>query len=264
MTPLDEIYEVYAIRFAHDPDATRGGHFYGHEPQASEPHPTDYYLWVAMSSSRTVVVDAGFTAETAKRRGRTYLADPLDTLARIGVVPGSVDHLVLSHLHWDHIGHIPAFPDARLVLQEDEMAFWTGRYAGRGDFARTLAAEDVIHIIRRLWAGNVDLVSGDHTIAPGISVHLVGGHTPGMQVVRVRTAAGYVVLASDASHFYENIESDRPFSVLNQLPGMYDAFDRINELADGPELVVAGHDPRVLERFPPAGEGLEGLAARIA
>ena len=69
-----------------------------------------------------------------------------------------------------------------------------------------------------------------------------------MQVVRIRTAGGFVVLASDASHFYENIETDSPFAILHDLPGMYGAFDRINELADGPHLVVPGHDPEVAER----------------
>lgn len=264
MATDDELYEVFAIRFAHDGDAVRGNHFYGPEPRGSSPHPTDYYFWLARSPYRTVLVDAGYTAETAQRRGREYLVEPVETLHWLGVAPADVETVIISHLHWDHIGHVPAFPDSRLVLQEREMAFWTGRYSGRGDFARTLAADDVVHILRRVWDDGVDLIDGDREIHPGISVHLVGGHTPGMQIARVRTAAGHVVLASDASHFYENIEGDRPFAVLNHLPTMYDAFDRINALADGPELIVAGHDPEVLRRFPAVSEDLEGLVVRIA
>jgi glyoxylase-like metal-dependent hydrolase (beta-lactamase superfamily II) len=108
------------------------------------------------------------------------------------------------------------------------------------------------------------LLDGDAAVVPGLSVHLVGGHTAGMQVVRVRTARGYVVLASDASHFYENIEDDRPFAILHHLPGMYGAFDRIKELADGPGLVVAGHDLEVLDRYPAPSGALDGLVAVIA
>lgn len=264
MSVAPENYEVYALRFAHDANAIRGNHFYGPVAEPSEPHPTDYFFWLLRSPHHRVLVDAGFTAATAARRGRTYVAEPLETLAKLDVSPGDVAHLIITHLHWDHIGHVASFPSARLVLQESEMAFWTGRHSGRGDFARTLAADDVVHILRRLWNGGVDLVDGDRQILPGISVHHVGGHTPGMQVVRVRTERGHVVIASDASHFYENIEGDRPFSVLNSLTGTYDAFDRIRELADGPELVVAGHDPAVLDRYPPAAAELRGVAARIA
>ncbi|MEU8147766.1 hypothetical protein [Nonomuraea sp. NPDC048901] len=62
----------------------------------------------------------------------------------------------------------------------------------------------------------------------------------------------------------ENIEDDRPVPILHSMTGMYGAFDRINELADGPHLVVAGHDPEVLTRFPPLTGPLSGRVAVIA
>jgi glyoxylase-like metal-dependent hydrolase (beta-lactamase superfamily II) len=250
MSNQADVYEVYALRFAHDPHGVRGNHFYGPEADAAGSHPTDYFFWLARSSERAVLIDAGFSAGTAQRRGRQYLAEPVDLLAGLGVRPTDVETLIVSHLHWDHIGHVTSFPDSRLVLQEQEMAFWTGRHSGRGDFARTLEADDVIHILRRHWEGGVTFVDGDLEVHPGLSVHLVGGHTPGTQITRIRTAVGHVVVASDACHFYENIERDRPFSVVNHLPSMYDAFDRITGLADGPELIVPGHDPLVLGRVP--------------
>ncbi|MEV0083372.1 hypothetical protein [Saccharopolyspora sp. NPDC050642] len=77
---------------------------------------------------------------------------------------------------------------------------------------------------------------------------------------RRRVHAGNVVLAADASHFCENVEQEKPYGVL---PSMYDAFDTLHALASGPELIVPGHDPQVLQRFP-AVPGLEGLAVRIA
>lgn len=52
-----------------------------------------------------------------------------------------------------------------------------------------------------------------------------------------------MVLTSDATHFYANIEEDRPFSMVSDLPGMYDAFDLVRSLADSPGRVVPGHDP---------------------
>ena len=110
----------------------------------------------------------------------------------------------------------------------------------------------------------VRFVDGDEEMAPGVTLHRVGGHAPGLQVVRVQTAGGPVVLASDATHFYANLQEDRPFSIVHSLPGMYDAFDRLRELAGGDdERIVPGHDPLVLERYPAAAPELAGLAVEL-
>ena len=82
-------------------------------------------------------------------------------------------------------------------------------------------------------------------------MHHVGGHTDGLQVVRVRTEAGWLVLASDATHYYENIDAGRPFPIVFDVGAMLEGFDTLRRLADAPELVVPGHDPLVLERFAP-------------
>jgi len=95
-------------------------------------------------------------------------------------------------------------------------------------------------------------------------VHRTGGHAAGLQVVRVQTAGGVVVLASDAAHLYENLEADRPTWIVHSLPDMYDAFDRVRELAGDGGVIVPGHDPEVVRRFPAAGTGLEDVAMRIA
>ncbi len=147
-------------------------------------------------------------------------------------------HVVITHLHYDHTGYLSSFPAAQFVLQEAEMAFWTGRHAGRGEFKRFLCeASDLAFLVEANVEGRVRQLTGDREIMPGISVHLVGGHTPGLQIVRVRTAGGWVVLGSDAAHYRENLEADRPFAIVHTLPLMYDAFDRLQELA-GPDGVI--------------------------
>ncbi|MFI7616132.1 N-acyl homoserine lactonase family protein [Nonomuraea terrae] len=257
-------YELYAIRYAHRDVSVRGEHFYGHDPGCQDPCPIDYYVWAAVSESDVVVVDAGFTEETAERRGdRHYLRSPVETLAALGVDAGRVGHLVLSHLHYDHTGHMADFPAARIVVQRAELAFWTGPHAHRGKHPHLANPDDVAFLVRENFAGRVTQPDGDHEVLPGVGVHHVGGHTPGLQVVRVRTAAGHAVVASDASHFYANIEGDRPYGIVTCLPAMYDAFDRVRALADSAELIVAGHDPLVLDRYP-AVPGLEGYAVRVA
>jgi glyoxylase-like metal-dependent hydrolase (beta-lactamase superfamily II) len=144
------------------------------------------------------------------------------------------------------------------------MAFWTGRYAGRELFRELVEPDDVGYLVRANFEGRLRFVSGSENIVPGVEVHKAGGHSAGLQVVRVRTARGAVVLASDATHFYANIEQDRPFSIVSDLPRMYGAFDLVRSLADSPDHIVPGHDPLVMDRYPAAKEGLEGVAVRIA
>jgi glyoxylase-like metal-dependent hydrolase (beta-lactamase superfamily II) len=223
----------------------------------------DYFVWVAISDDAVCCIDTGFKPETGRLRERQWIASPVETLARLGVDAAEVRHLVISHLHWDHTGNLDAFPKARIVLQDAEMAFWTGRWAGRGQFRHLHTPGDLGLLLEANAEGRIQWLDGDAEVLPGISVHRVGGHSPGMQVVRVETASGHAVIGSDATHFYENIEQDRPFRILHTLPGMYAAFDRINELASSRELVVAGHDPLIFERFPAATDELAGIVARI-
>ncbi|MDP9477879.1 MAG: N-acyl homoserine lactonase family protein [Actinomycetota bacterium] len=255
-------FEVYAVRYA-TREARSSEHFHGGDPH-NAPMPMDYFVWAAISPEHTVVVDAGFTAEVAERRGREHLRCPTEGLGKLGVDCARVPHVVLTHLHYDHIGNLEKFPEATFVVQDEEMAFWTGRHAGRGQFRALVEADDVLHLVRENFEGRLRFVDGDEEILPGIEVFKAGGHSAGLQMVRVRTARGMVVLASDAAHFYRNIDEDRPFSIVTDLTRMYDAFDLARSLTDSSGLIVPGHDPLVMERFPAAREGLEGVAVRIA
>jgi len=255
-------FEVYALKYA-TRDAQGSEHFYGHDIH-DYPMPMDYFVWAAVSSQHTVVVDSGFTAEVAERRGREHLRCPAESLRQLGVDCARVSCVILTHLHYDHVGNLDKFPGATFLVQDEEMAFWTGRYAGREHFRNIVEVQDIVQLVRENFKGRVRFGNGSQEVVPGITVHRVGGHAAGLQVVGVHTAKGNVVLASDAAHFYANIEEDRPFSVVTDLRQMYEAFDVVRALADSPEHVVPGHDPEVMKRYPPARPELEGIAVRIA
>jgi glyoxylase-like metal-dependent hydrolase (beta-lactamase superfamily II) len=256
-------HRVYAVRYAHR-EARRPEHFYGSDPH-DVPMAMDYFVWaVVPADGPAVVVDAGFRPETARRRGRKLVADPIALLAAVGVIAADVRDVVLTHLHYDHSGYLDAFPRARFWIQEAELAFWTGRHAARGEIARTVTPADIVELVRLNFERRVHFLDGDGDVAPGITLHRVGGHAPGLQVVQVQTAGGPIVLASDAAHFYANLQEDRPYAIVHSLPGMYDAFDRLRALSGGDDgRIVPGHDPLVLERFAPPNPALTGLAVEI-
>jgi glyoxylase-like metal-dependent hydrolase (beta-lactamase superfamily II) len=262
----EKTYELYGVKFAENPAGTRGHYFYG---RAGEPHdapaPIDYNVFVIRGEDGDIVVDAGFTAETAQTAlPRPHFENPSEAVRRVGVDPEQVKTLVLTHIHIDHTGDLAAFPNAEIVLQEAEMAYWTGRPGSRQEISRHVLPRDVATLVELNFAGRIRWVRGDTLLADGLSLHLVAGHTPGSQAVRVRTADGWFVLAGDAAHYYEEVHEHHPFAVFADLPGMYDSFERLVELAGGDvDRVVPGHDPLMFNRFA-AVSPHEGRVFRVA
>jgi glyoxylase-like metal-dependent hydrolase (beta-lactamase superfamily II) len=252
-------YRIYAVRYAHR-TTNSSECFYGDYRQS--PMTMDYFVWALTDGPRTVVVDLGFTESVGTRRGRQFLRCPSRGLAEIGIDSARVEHVVLSHFHYDHVGNYSLFPRATFYVQDAEMAFYTGRNASLPSFHHSVEVEDVCALVRLNYEGRLCFVDGAREILPGIELHKVGGHTAGMQIVTVQTTRGRAVVASDAAHYYRNFEERIPFNTLHDLPGMYGAFDRIEELASAPELILPGHDPLVLERLAKVGDGIVELAPR--
>jgi len=180
-------------------------------------------------------------------------------LRAIGVEPSEVTDVIISHMHYDHAGNKDMFPKARYHLQDREMAYCTGRCMCHGYLKHAFDVEDVTAMVERTYAGRVVFHDGDEEIEPGLTVHRIGGHTLGLQAVRVETARGQVVLASDASHFYANMEQGRPFPSVADIGEMLDGFRKLRELASSQEHIVPGHDPLVLALYPPARAGLDAV-----
>jgi glyoxylase-like metal-dependent hydrolase (beta-lactamase superfamily II) len=252
------VAEVLAVRYG--TRTARRSEVYLHFDAYGEPDAEqvmDYYFWVVRSDGGGVtLIDCGFNAASGGRRHRTMLCPPPEALRRLGIEPATVSTLVVTHAHYDHIGNLRDFPGARIVMSRREFDFWTGPLGGRPLFAVSAEADDVAALRAAHGDGRVELVDGAATLPGGLELIEVGGHTPGQLIVRV----GDVVVASDALHYYEELDRDWPFVHVADLPAMYATFDRLRELG-GTHRLVAGHDPDVMRRFPVVGDG---LAARIA
>jgi glyoxylase-like metal-dependent hydrolase (beta-lactamase superfamily II) len=237
--------------------------FMGGDPHDESPMPLDYFVWALVSDNRTIVVDTGFDEKMAQQRGRTLVKPPGEGLRAIGIDSSKVGDVLITHMHYDHCGNHTLFPSARYHVQDREMKFCTGRHMTHPFMRFPFEEDDVVAMVRRLFNGRVVFHDGDEEIAPGLSVHHVGGHTMGMQIIRVETRRGVVVLASDASHLYANIERGLPYPIAYDVGEVMEGYRRAYALASSPEHVIPGHDPLVMARYPAVSPELKGWIARL-
>ena len=256
-------YEIHAIRYATQAQRAEGLTFLGGDPQKMM-QGLDFFTYALKGGGRTWVIDAGMTPLQAERVGRRYdfICRPGEALAKIGIDAAKVSDVILTHAHFDHVGTLGDYGQARFHIQDEEMIHISGRDMTHVPFRAAYHADDVKALIDLVFADRMVFHDGDVTLAPGLDFLLIGGHARGQAILRVNTARGQVILASDAVHVYEEIDEERPFAIFYDLPGMLEGYRRIKRLAASRDLIVPGHDQRVARGYP-AVAGLEGQVFRL-
>ena len=260
---MGKVYEIYALRYATMSPRTPHLNYLLPDPHETTAQDLDYFVWLIQGGGRDILVDTGFNAEEAKLRSRRLTLNPVEALARFGVNADDIRDVVVTHLHYDHAGNLDRFPNARFHLQDREMSYATGRCMCHGVLRHPFSVEHVTLMVRHVFGERVSFQSGDGEVAPGVTLHRVGGHSDGLQVVRVETARGPVVLASDASHYYANMHRRSPFPILYNLGDMYEGWDIVARLAGHPDRVIPGHDPIVTEIYPRASEKVDAYSLHM-
>jgi N-acyl homoserine lactone hydrolase len=204
-------------------------------------------MWIIRGPGQTIVVDAGapppaITTRDHQPMDQTPDQDPPRALRARGVDPSSVRTVILTHLHFDHAANLDMFPHAEFVIQRREL-----------DYARDplpIHARGYRHPMAGFGERDLDsyrwsVIDGDAEVAPGLSLLLTPGHTPGLQSVVVRTERGLLVVASDNIPLEENWRGEGPH--LPHLPsGVHvdlreceESFRRLEETGG---IVLPSHD----------------------
>ena len=243
-------YEVYAIRYATLTDFQVSGLV----PGADRARKMDIAMmvWLVQGNGRNILVDSGFYRDQFMKQWKPVdYVKPSEAIARVGLKPEDITDLIISHMHWDHADGIDLFPKAKTWIQKDELEYYAGSaWQSRGTHGG-IDPEDVLAVVKLNTQGRVGLVNGDaQEILPGITCYTGGKHTYASQFVTVNTAVGTVVLASDNMYLYENLEKHVPIAATLDAESNLRAQDRMKQLATDPRLIIPGHDPAVMKRFP--------------
>ena len=245
----DGVYHVYSMCYARARARRVYDNFIFHDMHDG-PMPLDYNLWILHNAQRTVLVDTGFSPRHAAERQRPLDFDPVDALARLGIDPAALEDIILTHLHYDHAGNLDRFPHARFHIQDAEVEFATGRCMCEPKIRWAFDVEDVVTLVRRVYAERVSFHDGDAALLPGISVHRLPGHSKGMQAVRIVTPRGAVILASDVSHYYANFLRRSPFILTIDAAQTLESYKKLVALAGSIDRIIPGHDPKVPTLYP--------------
>jgi glyoxylase-like metal-dependent hydrolase (beta-lactamase superfamily II) len=249
-------YEVYAVRYATMPGFPVAALVQGAE--RGRKLDIAMAIWVLKGpGGRTVLVDAGFYRPQFLRKNIAGYTRPDGALERLGIRPEQVTDIVVTHMHWDHVDGVDLFPKARVWIQKDEFAYYTGAAWQPGGNPGGVDPDDVLALVKLNTQGRLRLVDGDaKEILPGVTVYTGGRHTFASQYVAVNTKSGRAVIASDNLYLYENLDKHVPIAQTFDAKSNLAAQDRMKQVATTPRLIVPGHDPEVFVRFPKPGDGV--------
>ena len=249
-------WEAYALRYA-NLKRRRIENFITHDLHDG-PMEMDYFVWFLRSGEETILIDTGFGAEAAERRKRTLLRCPITSLKAAGIHLEDIRDTIITHAHYDHAGNTSMLQNTCFHLQEQEMSYATGKDMRHKFCRHAYDVKDVCDLVVANFEERVAFHEGAYELRPGITVHWVGGHTRGLQVVRVHTQRGWIVIASDASHYLDNLRNRSPFPIVIDSGDMLAAYELIEKLAESPDHIIPGHDPLVMQSYRRAGpEGLD-------
>lgn len=243
-------YRIYPLR--NGVCKLAGNHaFYGGDN--TETYGYALYLWLILGGEKPILVDAGLTNIAEMNRGAAHvLREPITQseqessrvqLRKFGLAPEDIGHILITHMHFDHVDDLPLYTNAKVYVGRRE---WEGATSQSPSWGHGPMMDAFLNDPK--CRSRLVLVE-DQEVLPGIESFWIGGHTPGSTAYRVRTAQGWAVLTGDTISLLANFERNTPPGVFSDLDQCRAAIEKIRAKAD---IVLPSHDPGTLDRWPPA------------
>ena len=246
-------YQVFAIKYGELGKAPATGSVIG----ATKTDSIDvaYSIWLLIKpDGKKILVDAGFI-DTANHC-HNYIR-PDSALLSMNISPQDVSELILTHPHYDHIGGITLFPNARIWMNQDDFDYFVGPAWEKDGNRIGLNKQDVTNLLSIKSEGRLKLFRGDDVeFMPGIKAYTGSRHTWENFYLLVNSNSGKdkVLVASDAVWFYLNLEKELPASISFDSVAYVNAMKRMKTLIRDPDLILPGHDNQVFSKFPKVNE----------
>jgi glyoxylase-like metal-dependent hydrolase (beta-lactamase superfamily II) len=254
-------YRVYAIRFAAMAHPTAISMWADKGPDKDSVN-IDFSIWLIRGDNgKNILVDAGFRNDIVEAKDFEVVnyIRPDSVVAKVGLKPGDITDVILSHPHWDHIDGVGLFPNAHIWIQKEDYNYFVGAAWATDSTSGGFDKRDVRMMVELNMAGKVTLVDGDNKeIIPGIKVYTGSRHTYNSQFLGVRAGDKDIVLASDNIWIYYSLDHLVPASVGGTLDpaGYVRSMVRMKTLASSPKYIIPGHDAKVFTLFPVVTEGV--------
>jgi glyoxylase-like metal-dependent hydrolase (beta-lactamase superfamily II) len=210
-------------------------------------------MWFIEGAKHRILVDTGLSDPQWAARyhhpvDRKVHEEPVNAIKSLGLAPVDIDIIINTHLHWDHCFNNDLFPNARILVQEEE-----SRYAIAPHPCQALYYESQLIGMTPSWLKalqRIETIAGEKEIEPGITLVPLPGHTPGFEGVLVHSDHNRCLIAGDTTPLWENWEGNAqgfhiPPGIHVSLRDCYESFRKMESLAD---IVLPGHDLRVLEK----------------
>jgi glyoxylase-like metal-dependent hydrolase (beta-lactamase superfamily II) len=247
------VYRIYPLR--NGVCKIAGNHAF-HGGNNAETYEYALYLWLILGGDKPILVDAGLSnVEEMNRGAARVLREPISQrrdehsraqLRKFGLAPEDVGHVLITHLHFDHVDDLLNYKNAKVYVGKKE---WIGATTAAASWGHGRVMHELSN--NPDWKRRRVLVE-DQEVLPGIESFWIGGHTPGSTAYRVNTAQGKAVLTGDTVSLLANFERNVPPGVFESLDECRAAIKKIRAKAD---IVLPSHDPATLKRWPPVPPG---------
>lgn len=242
-------YEIFAVKFAGP--FTSSGALLMWMKDWEKVCERNYYFWCLKSPERTILVDAGVSPQLAQERNLGGYVSPAEVLKGIDVQAEEIEHVILTHLHWDHVDGSVLFPNAQFYVQKAERDFWLHDETANRPPLQFFLNDTTKAACRSIEeSGRMIPVDGDQNILPGIDCLLAPGHSVALQAVAVNTEKGGAILGSDCAHLFRNYEEDWPSALIINMVDWMHSLEKLRTRVSSSDLLFPGHDPLMASNYP--------------